>query len=62
MQRFARRKPNYFWLNALKSKRRHYARAYVEFTALIHGKAKEDPLAVFSLDTTHVSLYIFTQL
>ena len=34
------------------------ARAYVEFIALIHGKGKQDLVAIFSLDTAHVSLYI----
>ena len=33
-------------------------RAYVEFTALIHVKDKEDPLLFLAL-TTLVSLYIF---
>ena len=34
------------------------ARAYVEFASLIHGKDKEDPLVIFSLDYTCKFAYI----
>ena len=34
------------------------ARVYVEFTALIHGKYKEDLFAIFSLDNTSKFAYI----